>query len=661
MGKQSPFSSILIANRGEIAVRIIGSARAAGLRTVAVYTEADADSPHVALADQAICIGAGPVGDSYLSIETILAAAAQSKVGAIHPGYGFLSENADFVEACDKVGLVFIGPSAAAVRIMGNKGAAKRKMIAAGVPCLPGYEGGDQSPDVLMQEAARIGFPVMIKAAAGGGGRGMRLVDDAASFQSALSQAKSEALNGFGADEVILERAILRPRHIEVQVFADRHGTVVHLGERDCSVQRRHQKVVEEAPGPGITPEMRATMGAAAVKAARAVGYEGAGTVEFLVDEAGEFYFLEMNTRLQVEHPVTEMVTGLDLVGLQISVAQGCALELSQADIALSGHAIEVRLYAEDPALDFQPVSGRINCWRPPEGAGIRVDSGILEGQMVSPFYDPMLAKIIAYGPTREAARRCLVAALEDTVLFGPATNRDFLRAILDHSLYRQDEVTTAFIDEAFDAGKRLQSQLTFAEIALGAALLQHQLLRRAHAAAVRVSADLLGWGSPGVLVSRVRLSHGDACHDLVLRQYRGGRLEVRQGADVASITGTGDQMRVDGNRIDLRAVQFEDRTISVATGARTFALVHERVTGGPDKAAAGGHVTAPMHGNLQELCVATGDAVVPGQRLAVLEAMKMQHELLATVTGTVTSVLASSGMQVQAGDSLIEIEEVEA
>jgi len=655
MGKQPLFSSILIANRGEIAVRIIHAARLAGLRCVAVFTDADADAPHVALADQAVNIGAGAVGDSYLSIETILAAAAESGAGAIHPGYGFLSENADFAEACIAAGLVFIGPPAEAVRIMGNKATAKRLMIAAGVACVPGYEGAEQSPEGLMQQAADIGYPVMIKAASGGGGRGMRLVQ-AKGFLSALTRAKSEALGAFGSDEVIVERALANPRHIEVQVFADHYGEVVHLFERDCSLQRRHQKVVEEAPAPGISARMRADMGGAAVKAAQAVAYEGAGTVEFLLDQGGAFYFLEMNTRLQVEHPVTEMITGLDLVALQISVAQGQPLGLVQADITLSGHAIEARLYAEDPARDFQPVSGRIRRWHPPEGKGIRVDSGILEGQMISPFYDPMLAKIIAFAPTREAARRRLVDALKDTVLFGPASNRDFLHTILEHPLYRQGGVGTGFIETAFDGGKTLQSALVFTEIALAAALLLREVQRRAQSVAVRVSDDLLGWGSPGYLSARMRLSEAGSAHDLELRQHRDGRLEIRCADNTATITGKDGQLRVNGNRIDLRAVQYDGSTIFVATGNKTFALVHERVSAALNKAVDGGHVTAPMHGSLVEICVAKGDAVTPGTRLAVLEAMKMQHELLSTICGTVSSLPVPVGAQVKAGDLLVEI-----
>ncbi|MBT7759614.1 MAG: ATP-grasp domain-containing protein, partial [Rhodospirillaceae bacterium] len=380
------FESILVANRGEIAVRVMSTAQSLGYRAIAVYSEADAQAPHVQMADDAVLIGPAPVGESYLDMARILKAAKASGAQAIHPGYGFLAENASFAQACEDAGLVFIGPGVEAIDLMGNKAAAKRRMIDADVPCVPGYEGDDQSDEAMIREANNIGFPLMVKAAAGGGGRGMRLVEQSGDVADALAAARSEALNAFGSDELILERAIIRPRHVEVQVFADSHGNVIHLGERDCSVQRRHQKVVEEAPCPVMTPDLRARMGAAAVEAARSIAYRGAGTVEFLLDGNGEFYFLEMNTRLQVEHPVTELITGLDLVALQIQVAEGRELGLNQDDITLNGHAIEVRLYAEDPAQDFLPVTGAIDLWRPALGEGVRIDAGIATGLEVSPF-----------------------------------------------------------------------------------------------------------------------------------------------------------------------------------------------------------------------------------------------------------------------------------
>ncbi|MBE8191181.1 MAG: ATP-grasp domain-containing protein, partial [Alphaproteobacteria bacterium] len=403
------FKKILIANRGEIACRVIRTAKALGIKSVAVYSEADASAPHVQQADEAVLIGASPVGQSYLKAEAILAAAKQTGADAIHPGYGFLSENAAFAKAVSDAGFIFIGPTPEAIDKMGNKAAAKRLMIAAGVPCVAGYQGADQTDAVFIKAAEAIGFPLMVKAAAGGGGRGMRLVKTAADLPAALETARSEAANAFGSGELILEQAIIEPRHVEVQVFADTHGNIIHLGERDCSVQRRHQKVIEESPCPIMTEDLRAKMGAAAVNAAKSIDYVGAGTIEFLLDKSGAFYFLEMNTRLQVEHPVTEMVTGLDLVAMQIRVAEGATLPLTQAQVQLQGSAIEVRLYAEDPAKGFLPCTGHIEYFTPHKGEGVRFDTGVESGQDISPFYDPMIAKLITYGDTRTTARLKMV------------------------------------------------------------------------------------------------------------------------------------------------------------------------------------------------------------------------------------------------------------
>ena len=450
--KLTPFDSVLIANRGEIACRIIRTAKAKGLKTVAVYSDADANTPHVRLADQAVHIGASPVTESYLDVEKIITAAKLTGARAIHPGYGFLSENAGFAKACKKAGLVFIGPEPDAIDLMGDKAKAKRRMIKASVPCVPGYQGTDQSDERLLKEAKSIGFPIMVKAAAGGGGRGMRLVTDSRALPDALKDARSEAKNAFGSDVLILERALQKPRHVEIQIFADKYGNTIHLGERDCSVQRRHQKVLEEAPCPVMTPNLRKAMGGAAVKAAKDIGYVGAGTVEFMLDASGEFFFLEMNTRLQVEHPVTEMVTGLDLVALQLRVARGEVLDLNQSDITLNGHAIEARLYAEDPASDFLPATGHIQLFNPASGDGIRIDSGVETGGDVSPFYDPMIAKVIAHGPTREEARARLMTALSETALFGLKTNKSFLIEALAHPVFKDGQATTAFIGDNFNA-----------------------------------------------------------------------------------------------------------------------------------------------------------------------------------------------------------------
>ncbi|MFP6801287.1 MAG: biotin carboxylase N-terminal domain-containing protein, partial [Pseudomonas sp.] len=395
------FNKILIANRGEIACRVMRTAQDLGYRTVAVYSEADADARHVQQADEAVCIGPAQVNQSYLVIDNIIKAAQQTGADAIHPGYGFLSENADFARACEAAGIVFIGPTVEAIHLMGSKRLSKIAMLEAGVPCIPGYEGAAQDEETLIREAGRIGYPLMIKASAGGGGRGMRLVHQASELAEQIRTARSEAQNAFGSGELILERAVIQPRHVEIQVFGDSQGSIVYLGERDCSVQRRHQKVVEEAPCPVMTPELRQAMGEAAVKAAASVNYVGAGTVEFLLDQSGEFFFLEMNTRLQVEHPVTELITGQDLVAWQIRVAEGQPLPLQQDEIRLSGHAMEVRLYAEDATQNFLPQTGTALRWEPALRDGIRIDHGLLEGQTISPFYDPMLAKVIAYGATR--------------------------------------------------------------------------------------------------------------------------------------------------------------------------------------------------------------------------------------------------------------------
>lgn len=648
----SSFDTILVANRGEIALRVMRTARAMGLKSVAVYTDADAASPHADFADISIRIGAGPAAESYLSIDKVIAAAKEAGAGAVHPGYGFLSENADLARACAAAGLVFIGPSPEAIALMGNKAAAKRKMIAAGVSCIPGYEGADQAADVLAAEAARIGFPVMIKAAAGGGGKGMRLVQQAAEFSAALKLARSEARAAFGSDEMILEKALMRPRHVEVQVFGDTHGQVIHLGERDCSIQRRHQKVVEEAPSPAVDDALRARMGAAAVKAAQAIGYQGAGTVEFLLDQGGDFYFLEMNTRLQVEHPVTEMITGLDLVEMQIRAARGEPLGLAQEDVRMAGHAIEVRLYAEDPAQGFLPQAGRIAQWQPPSGYGIRVDEGIAAGQEVSTFYDPLLAKLIAHGRTREEARQRLMAALRDCVLFGPACNRDFLLEVLAHPEFAAGEAATDFIANHFPDG--LEAPFTASDMALTAGLVFRAEQQRC-AAAGGVAPELLGWSSQGGLRSSMRLECDGETHELQVLEEP-GQLTVDGGDWQCRVTGQGSGLRVDGRRADLRSWVMDGGTLQVATGKRIFAITRLRAAAGAGTGSQAGQAVAPMHGLLREVCVAQGDRIAAGSRLAVVEAMKMQHEIRAEAPGTVAAVTVRPGVQVQAGQLLLEV-----
>ena len=662
------FNSILIANRGEIACRVIRTAKKLGYRTVAVYSDADAEAPHVQLADDAVRIGPGPVGESYLVPELILQAAASSGAESIHPGYGFLSENAAFADAVESAGLVFIGPTREAIDVMGNKAESKRRMIEAGVPCMPGYEGHDQSDKTLLAEGLKIDLPLMVKAAAGGGGRGMRLVHDQADLANAIKLARAEAEGAFGSGELILEKAIIKPRHVEIQVFADTFGNTVHLGERDCSVQRRHQKVVEEAPCPIMTPELREKMGQSAIDAAKSVNYRGAGTVEFLLDDSGFFYFLEMNTRLQVEHPVTELITGLDLVALQISVAQGEPLDLSQADISLEGHAIEVRLYTEDPSQDFLPASGPVDLWAPASGVGVRIDDGISTGQAISPFYDPMVAKVIGYGPSREAARLRLIGALKETVLFGTPNNKDFLIQCLEKQSFINGAATTAFIAEEFSEADLEVASVSFADSAV-AATLELWIENKAHLQrSLLVSCELKNWTIASAMVSRKQYQFGDLIHDLSISP-------VNSSADTYHVTDTtAEQSTV------IQVVSMQDnRAVVLVDGIKLVAQFMRRqrgqmycsiggrggffkdliiLDGAVDDAEGGGRVIAPMHGLLLEVLVQPGDKVSKGQTLAVLEAMKMHYEIQAEIDGTVAEVTAVAGKQVAADDVLIDINE---
>ena len=671
----SSIRKILIANRGEIAVRVMQTARRLGISTVAVYSDADVEAPHVALADEAILIGPGPVGESYLVIDNILDAARQTNADAIHPGYGFLSENADFADAVKKAGLIFIGPDAEAISLMGNKAAAKRRMIEAGVPCVPGYEDADQSDERLIQAAKEIKFPIMVKAAAGGGGRGMRLVQDMDEFKSALVTARSEAANAFGSDELILEKAIIYPRHVEIQVFADRYGHVVHLGERDCSVQRRHQKVIEESPCPVMTPELRADMGAAAVEAARNINYVGAGTVEFLLDQSGAYYFLEMNTRLQVEHPVTEMVTGLDLVELQIKVAQGDTLDLQQEDVSLDGHAIEVRLYAEDPNNDFMPATGKIAAWRPAVMENVRFDDGVAEGQNISPFYDPMVAKVIAYGDDRETARKRLVEALRQTALLGPATNRDFLVTCLEKETFIKGEATTAFIGEIFGETGYTAEPLSSEMVALQGVLHFIHDREQALSRAISVPDALKNFSTSGSLQTPYSLLIGDEVFDLTVSSAKVGSyhvdIAVEEGADKVLIeTHDVEQVNPDvsisfnvNNQI-IKSLAVIDSNVlyhalqSADTAIFLSSINQLVVTDDGADGSAGGLVTAPLHGRVIDVFVKVGDKVAEGQKLAIVEAMKMQHEIFSEVEGIVVDVRIVSDQQVSVNDLMIEIVE---
>ena len=606
------FGKILVANRGEIAWRVMRTANAMGYRTVAVYSDADKEAPHVGFADETVRIGPPPVGESYLSIDRLLEAAHKSGADAVHPGYGFLSENETFAAACEKAGLVFIGPPPAVIAAMGNKAAAKRRMIDAGVPCVPGYQGADQSEAALAKEARRIGFPVMVKAAAGGGGRGMRLVERPADLADAIRTARTEAESAFGSGELILERAVVDARHVEIQVFADAHGNVIHLGERDCSLQRRHQKVVEEAPSPAVNADLRKRMGAAAVAAARAIGYRGAGTVEFLLGSDGAFYFLEMNTRLQVEHPVTEMITGQDLVAWQFKVAAGEPLPLAQEQVTFVGHAIEARLYAEDPYAGFLPQTGRVDVWRPATGAGVRIDQGMKDGLAISPFYDPMIAKVIAHGVTREDARARLVRALRETVVLGPVTNRHFLIRLLEHPEFAGGEVTTAFLGQHSFA----PPAITDVHWQAAARLLYQQ-------SAERYPASLRGWRNSNPEPAPIKLAVGDTQR---LLHVCAGEGDVEEHVPFHI---DGDDVIVD---LDCHTVRFTDRTYAP-----------------PAASAAGGDgkLRAPMDGRIVAINVAAGDNVTRGQTLIVLEAMKIQHQLKAMVDAKVESVAVQEGQQV--------------
>ncbi|NBF10458.1 acetyl/propionyl/methylcrotonyl-CoA carboxylase subunit alpha [Pseudomonas sp. Fl4BN1] len=648
------FNKILIANRGEIACRIQRTAQALGYRTVAVFSDADTAALHVQMADEAVHIGPSAVQQSYLNSAAILEAARRSGADAIHPGYGFLSENAEFAAACENAGLVFIGPSAAAIELMGSKRRSKIAMLEAGVPCIQGYQGEAQDDLTLQREALRIGYPLMIKASAGGGGRGMRLVQQPEQLLEQIRTARSEALHAFGSDELILEQALIEPRHVEMQVFGDQQGQLIYLGERDCSIQRRHQKVIEEAPCPVMTEALRRAMGEAALKAGRAVNYVGAGTVEFLLDARGQFYFLEMNTRLQVEHPVTELITGLDLVALQLQVAAGEPLPLTQEQVVLNGHAIEVRLYAEDPAQNFLPQTGQVLRWEP--APGIRVDHGLLEGQWISPFYDPMLGKLIAYGATREEARRKLLRGVEDCVLLGLESNRRLLANLLRHPLFASGQFSTAFITEHFAQDPSLQPQVPSSEeLAIATALFYH------HSASAHSSA-LSTWRNHASVPLGYRLGLHDSQWALELTALASGVVQVRQAQEqfelkVHSADGRRATLEIDGIRRHYPYhLQDGELWLSCAGGS----LHLQDRTHAPVKSQLGAHsgtLKAPMDGAIVDVLVSEGMSVSKGQLLLVLEAMKMEHPLKAGIDGVITRVQVNLGDQVKNRQILVEVE----
>ncbi|MCU1753017.1 acetyl/propionyl/methylcrotonyl-CoA carboxylase subunit alpha [Pseudomonas sp. 6D_7.1_Bac1] len=647
---------ILIANRGEIACRIQRTAQALGYRTVAVFSDADADALHVRMADEAVNIGPAAVALSYLNGAAIIDAAQRCGADAIHPGYGFLSENAEFATACTRAGITFIGPSPAAIELMGSKRLSKIAMLAAGVPCIGGYQGAEQDDTTLSREAERIGYPLMIKASAGGGGRGMRLVHNAGQLLEQIRTARSEALHAFGRDELILEQALIDPRHVEIQLFGDQHGNLIYLGERDCSVQRRHQKVIEEAPCPVMTAELRRAMGEAALTAGRAVNYVGAGTVEFLLDAQGQFYFLEMNTRLQVEHPVTEIITGLDLVAWQLDVAAGLPLPLRQEQVELKGHAMEVRLYAEDPAQGFLPQTGRLTRWEPALQDGVRIDHGLLEGQQVSPFYDPMLGKIIAYGATREEARRKLLRAVEDSALLGLQTNQRLLAGLLEHPQFIAGDFNTGFIPQHFADHPSLHPHAPTAEELAIAAALFYQQSASVHAP------GLAGWRNNANAPLLQQIGLGDGRWATEVTVLPDGQLRIQVAAETLQLKRLDINERwasLEINGIRRRyAYQLANGQLWLFTRPGSLLLQdHTLAPISGQTSVSTGTLKAPMDGAIVEVLVSEGSPVSRGQLLLVLEAMKMEHPLKAGIDGVIKRLQVSAGDQVKNRQILLEVE----
>ncbi len=646
-----PIRKLLIANRGEIACRIMRTAKARGIRTVAVYSDADAGARHVRMADEAFRIGGSAPAESYLKIDAVIDVAKAAGADAIHPGYGFLSERAAFAEACDKAGVVFVGPPASAIAAMGDKAESKRRMIAAGVPCIPGYQDEDQSDATLTKAAERIGFPVMLKASAGGGGRGQRIVFQAGELAEAIASARRESESAFGDGRLIVEKAVVGARHVEIQVIADAAGKTLYLGERDCSLQRRRQKVIEEAPSPVISPAMRKAMGEAACAAARAVGYRNAGTVEFLYDpKADAFYFLEMNTRLQVEHPVTECVTGLDIVALMLDIAEGKPLPFEQSDVRLDGWAMEARLYAEDPARGFLPQTGRIAALDFAGGEGVRVDAGVEAGDAVTAFYDPMIAKVIAHGATRDEAASRLAAALETTTLLGLTTNAPFLISLLRDEAFLRGEADIGYIERSLDTiNARAASPVSALDVALVAAALSDS----------ESGGLLTGWNSRGDAPFLMKLQTGETmlaaratlgrdwakaelagetvCIEILHKDET--RLRYRLGARVEDAV-----YRRDGDVVDLQRGATARRYVDM-----TFAPASE---GG----AAADAVKAPMAGVVTTVNVRPGQRVVKGETVVTIEAMKMEHKLTAPRDGVVEDVAAAVGAQVAIRARLVSL-----
>ena len=668
------FKKILIANRGEIACRVAATAKRLGVKTVAVYSDADANAKHVAVCDEAVHIGGSAPKDSYLRWERIIEAAKATGAQAIHPGYGFLSENEEFAHACAAAGLVFIGPPPSAIKDMGLKAESKQLMEKAGVPLGPGYHGSDQDPALLQREADRIGYPVLIKASAGGGGKGMRAVDKSEDFAAALASCQREAINSFGDDAVLVEKYVQRPRHIEIQVFGDTHGDVVYLFERDCSVQRRHQKVLEEAPAPGMTLELRQQMGEAAVAAAKAVNYVGAGTVEFIVEQPGgyerpdqmKFYFMEMNTRLQVEHPVTEAITGLDLVEWQLRVASGEPLPLKQQDLRITGHAIEARICAENPDNNFLPATGALNVYALPdcvtfERGAVRVDSGVRQGDAISPFYDSMVAKLIVHGDTREQALARLDEALAQTHIVGLATNVQFLRRVARTGAFASAQLDTALIPR--EQAVLFHQEPVGLPLAAAAAVAQTVLHERA-SEGVDPFSRRDGFHSHALTRRRFEFEFGGEHAKAWLTYERDGTLHLAVGEGDAAVAGPlefaeqagGIELQFAGQRTRAAVyAQGEVDHIFTPRGATQITAIDLLAHAG-ESAAEGGRLTAPMPGKVVSFAVKAGDTVTKGQPLAVMEAMKMEHTIAAPADGVVQELLYAPGDQVTEGAELLKL-----
>lgn len=660
------FRKILIANRGEIACRVIDTAHKLGIRCVAVYSEADANARHVRMADEAYLLGPAPSKDSYLRSDKIIDIAKQSGAEAIHPGYGFLSENEDFAKACSDANVVFIGPPVGAITAMGSKSAAKKIMADAGVPLVPGYHGDDQSDEKLSSESAKVGYPQLLKAAYGGGGKGMRVVWKKEEFNDALASARREAKAGFGNDKMLIERYLTKPRHIEIQVFCDNHGNAVYLAERDCSIQRRHQKVIEEAPAPNFSSEQRKAMGEAAVKAAKAIDYRGAGTVEFLFDEDGSFYFMEMNTRLQVEHPVTEMITGQDLVKWQLLVAAGETLPLSQHEVQIDGHAIEVRVYAEDPDNDFLPQTGKLTYLRQPEASRhVRVDTGVVENDEVSPYYDPMIAKLIVWDESRDRAIARMLRALDDYRIAGVTTNLSFLTSLTEHPAFKAAELDTNFINHHQDALFAVANKENNQALVLAALFILEQQ-KAPVAAGARLSPWQYshGWRLNETPTVVLNLVYDDKAEQLIIREQQQHYVVELQGQQIncqAQLNGDELSATLGDHKTKVRVSRYED-TISVFIKHHRYDFIYRtEVTPELDGSEHAGSLTAPMNGTIVAVMAKAGANVKAGETLVIMEAMKMEYSIKAPKDGVVNEVFYSAGDLVKDGAELVDFTPEEA